>query len=145
MADGTPLIMRGIEREMRHLAERQRIIAQNIANSETAGYKVKDVTPPNFADLLAQQGSGGGGSSIAKPRVALTAGMAALGARPPISGGSVILDHSVTETKPDGNNVTLEDQLLNMGQVQADFAAMTSLYRKQQTLLKTALGRGGGG
>jgi len=144
MANGTPAILGGIEREMRHLAERQRVIAQNIANSETSGYRAKDVAAPNFADLLAQQGGGGGTPRIAAPRVVLTAGMTALGARGPSSGGSVILDRDVTETKPDGNNVTLEDQLLKMGQVQADFAAMTSLYRKQQGLLKTALGRGGG-
>lgn len=144
MPNGVPSIMTGIEREMRHLAERQKVIAQNIANSETAGYKAKDVAPPNFADLLAQQDTGGGASHVARPRVTLTAGMAALGARAPSTTGSVILDHDVSETKPDGNNVTLEDQLLKMGQVQADFAAMASLYRKQQALLKTALGRGGG-
>lgn len=144
MANGTPTILTGIEREMRHLAERQRVIAQNIANSETAGYKAKDVAAPDFAELLAQQDMGGGVPKVARPQVKLSAGMAALGARGPLAGGSVILDHDVTETKPDGNNVTLEDQLLKMGQVQADFAAMTSLYRKQQGLLKTALGRGGG-
>lgn len=144
MANGTPAILGGIEREMRHLAERQRIIAQNIANSETTGYKAREVEAPNFADLLAQQDAGGGTPRIARPRVSLTAGMTALGARGTMSGGSIVLDHNVTETKPDGNNVTLEDQLLKMGQVQADFAAMTSLYRKQQGLLKTALGKGGG-
>jgi len=85
----------------------------------------------------------GGSPRVSRPRVEITAGMAALGARP--TGGSLMLDHDVTETKPDGNNVTLEDQLLKMGQVQADFTAMTNLYRKQQSLLKTALGRGGGG
>ena len=143
MANGTPAILGGIEREMRHLAERQRVIAQNIANSETPGYKAKDVAAPNFADLLAQQDVGGA-PRIARPRVTLTAGMAALGARQPLVGGSVMLDQDTSETKPDGNNVTLEDQLLKMGQVQADFAAMTSLYRKQHALLKTALGRGGG-
>ena len=38
----------------------------------------------------------------------------------------------------------LTDKLLKMGKVQADFTAMTNLYRKQQSLLKTALGHGGG-
>jgi hypothetical protein len=42
-----------------------------------------------------------------------------------------MLDKDISETKPDGNNVTLEDQLLKMGQIQADFTAMTGLYRKQ--------------
>ena len=67
----------------------------------------------------------------------------ALGARPP-QGRHVLLDPNTSETKPDGNNVTIEDQLLKMGQVQADFAAMTNLYRKQQALMRTALGKGGG-
>ena len=58
-------------------------------------------------------------------------------------GASSILDTDVSETKPDGNNVTLEDQLLKMGQIQADFAAMTNIYRKQLSMLKTAIGHGG--
>ncbi len=56
-----------------------------------------------------------------------------------------MLDADTSETKPDGNNVTLEDQLLKMGQIQADFAAMTSLYRKSQGLMQSALGRKSGG
>jgi len=143
MADGVPSILSSIAREMKHLSERQRVIAQNIANSETPGYKAQEVRAPDFSALLAQQNAGGGSPRVSRPRVEITAGMAALGARP--TGGSLMLDHDVTETKPDGNNVTLEDQLLKMGQVQADFTAMTNLYRKQQSLLKTALGRGGGG
>jgi len=138
-----PSLLAGITREMKHLADRQRIIAQNIANSETAGYKAREVTTPDFADLLAQHGGAGGRARIARPQVAITSGMAALGARPMRHGGNVVIDTDISETKPDGNSVTLEDQLLKMGKVQADFAAMTNLYRKQQGLLKTALSRGG--
>jgi flagellar basal-body rod protein FlgB len=85
-----------------------------------------------------------GGISVARPQVQLTSAMKGLGAIQPASAGGVILDKDITETKPDGNNVTLEDQLLKMGQVQADFTAMTNLYRKQMVMLKTALGKGGG-
>lgn len=141
MTTNVPMLMAGIGREMKHLTERQRVIAQNIANSETPGFKAREVRAPDFGDLLSSQGIGGG-PRVARPRIAITSGMAALGARP-IEAGSVIFDKDVSETKPDGNNVTLEDQLLKMGQVQADFATMTNLYRKQQALLKTALGKGG--
>lgn len=123
---------------MRHLAEKQRVIAQNIANSETPGFKARDVAAPNFADLLAMQGDGQS-PRVARPHVTLSAGMAAMGARP-LQSGSTIADADIAETKPDGNNVTLEDQLLKMGRIQQDFAAMTNLYRKQLSLLKTALG-----
>lgn len=143
MSSTVPPLIAGIGREMRHLAERQRVIAQNIANSETPGYKAREVDAPDFSDLLASQGVVTGGPRVARPRVQITSDMAALGARPP-QDGNIRLDHEVSETKPDGNNVTLEDQLLKMGQIQADFATMTNLYRKQQALLKTALGKGGG-
>ena len=43
----------------------------------------------------------------------------------------------------DGNTVTLEDQVLKMGQIQADYAALTGLYRKQMALMRSALGKGG--
>ncbi|MCD2317083.1 flagellar basal body protein [Sphingomonas sp. IC-11] len=136
-----PALIAGIGREMKHLAERQRVIAQNIANSETPGFKAREVEAPDFSALLEQTGSSSG-VRIGRPSVTITSGMAALGARAP-GAGHIIMDKDVSETKPDGNNVTLEDQLLKMGELQADFAAITNLYRKQQALLKTALGKGG--
>ena len=136
MADVPPLLA-GIRLQMKHLAERQRVISGNIANADTPGFKAKEVAAPDFGSLL----GGGGPGKVARPRVEITGRMAALGARAPVASG-IQLDRNISETKPDGNNVTLEDQLLKMGQVQADFAAMTNLYRKQQALLKTALGKG---
>lgn len=133
----TPPILAGIRDRMHNLADRQRVLAQNIANSETPGYKARDVAEPDFAALV------GGSGMVAKPRVELTQRMKSLGAVQPIGAG-VIFDKDISETKPDGNNVTLEDQLLKMGEVQADFTAMTNLYRKQMAMLKTAVtGRGG--
>lgn len=133
-------ILSGIGAAMRHLSDRQRVIAENIANADTPGFKTRTVAEPDFAGLVR---SGSGAGKVARPVVSLTSGMSALGARAPQGGGKVILDENVSETKPDGNNVTLEDQLLKLGEVQADYATMTSLYRKQMQLLKTALGRGG--
>lgn len=138
----TPSILLGIGQSMKHLSQRQRVIAENIANGETPGFKARTVNAPDFSSLVASFGGAGGKPNVARPRVALSGGMAALGARPPQVGGAIVLDSNVSETKPDGNNVTLEDQLLNLGAVQSDFAAMTNLYRKQVGFLKAALGRG---
>ena len=135
----TPRLLDGIGQSMKHLAERQRVIAENIANGETPGFKARTVSAPDFSSLVEVSS---GKPRVSRPHVALSGGMAALGARPPQAGGRIMLDKDVTETKPDGNNVTLEDQLLKMGAVQADFAAMTNLYRKQLALLKAAIGRG---
>ena len=138
MPVSTPPLLAGIGLAMKNLSERQRVIAQNIANSETPGFKAREVAAPNFSSLLSAQESGK--PAVARPRIALTSGMTSLGAHQ-IMAGNVVADRDVSETKPDGNNVVLEDQLLKMGQVQADFATMTSLYRKQMGLLKAAIGR----
>lgn len=135
MASDSPLLD-SIAHSMKNLAQRQRVIAQNIANSETPGFKAQEVEAPDFSALLAHKGV----PHVARPHVQVTSGMVALGV-PPTQNGKVIADSNVSETKPDGNNVTLEDQLLKIGQVQTDFQTMTDLYRKQMNLLQSAIGR----
>ena len=142
MADA-PSLLASIHRNMQHLAARQQVLAQNIANSETPGYRSRDMEAPDFADLLASQGAGGT-PRVGRPSVQLPGAMRSQGAVMPPGGGGVIYDTDVAETKPDGNNVPLEDQLLRMGEVQADFTAMAGLYRKQMNLIQTAIGKRGG-
>ena len=136
----TPLID-GIATAMRHLTTRQRVISQNIANSDTPGFKSRDVAAPDFSALvdgLEKQGKPG----VVRPQVRISDRMAALGAHGQ-HGFATIADPDVTETKPDGNNVTLEDQALKMSEIQSDYATLSGLYRKNMGLLKTALGKGG--
>ena len=53
----------GIARNMKHLSERQRVISENIANSETPGFKARDVRAPDFSDLI---NTGNSSASIAR-------------------------------------------------------------------------------
>lgn len=140
MSDTSPALMRGIGVAMRHLSDRQQVLAQNIANGDTPGYKAREVEAPSFAGLVDASGA----SRVARPTVQISSEMRALGAKPQTS-SAVVLDENIVETKPDGNNVTLEEQVLKLGAVQSEFAALTNLYRKQMQLLKTATGRGGSG
>lgn len=140
MTQSTPALLRGIGVAMRHISDRQQVIAQNIANGDTPGYKAREVQAPSFAGLV----NTGGPQRVARPAVVISSGMKALGASQSTS-GAIVLDKEVTETKPDGNNVTLEEQVLKLGSVQSEFTALTNLYRKQMQLLKVAVGRGGGG
>jgi len=142
MPTTTPALIAGLTRSMKALSERQQVIAQNLANSETRGFKARETLAPDFSALLAAQGDGGP-AKVARPSVRIISGMAALGARQP-NGGSIVADSDTSETKPDGNNVMIEDQMLKMGQLQADYAALTNIYRKQMGLLKTATGGRGG-
>ena len=49
---------------------------------------------------------------------------------------------AVFQTRPAGNAVTLEDEMLKVSANQMDYAAVTSLYSKSLHLLKTAIGKG---
>lgn len=133
MSDVSPLLD-SIALSMKHLAARQQVISQNIANSDTPGYKARDMEPLDFSSLLAEKGV----PRVTPPRVNVTSGMVALGTAP-TADGRIVADEATSETKPDGNNVTLEDQLLKMGGIQSDFSTMADLYRKQLGLLKTAI------
>lgn len=140
MSDTLPPLMRGIGQAMGHLSRRQLVIAQNISNSDTPGFKAQEVAAPSFAYMV----DAGGMRLVARPSVQLSGGMKALGASQQTAVG-MIADRDVTETKPDGNNVTLEEQVMKLGAIQAEFTALTNLYRKQMQLMKTASGRNGGG
>jgi flagellar basal-body rod protein FlgB len=139
MSDAPPLI-EAITRSLHHLAARQRVIAGNVANNDTPHYQAQEITAPDFSSLLAQQLEGARVVRISHPAIAASARMMALGATPPRD-RRIVRDEEVSETKPDGNNVSLEDQLLKLGQVQADYTAMTNIYRKQMSLLNLAIGR----
>ena len=46
------------------------------------------------------------------------------------------------QTRPAGNAVSLEDEMMKVSANQMDYAAVTSLYSKSLHLLKTAIGKG---
>jgi len=139
---GIPPLMSAIVRSMHNLDARQKVIAENIANSETPHFRAREVTPPDFGDLIARQQGNAAVARVARPQVVVSSAMVALGATRPRD-RNIVEDRKTSETKSDGNNVSLEDQLLKMGEVRTDFSAMTNLYKKQISLLNTALGRSG--
>ena len=110
--------------------ERQRVLSENVANADTPKFRPSDLTPPNFdrpppaqVSLVATNpahlsGLGGGASRFASAR----------------EGGY--------EARPSGNAVSLEDEMLNVSQNQADFQLASSLYQKSLQMLRIAAGRG---
>ena len=114
--------------------ERQRVLADNISNSDTPRFKPRDLVEPKFDS----NGSSAPGSmgTLAMMR---TAGshIAASGAAQTFNTDS----KSGFQTRPAGNAVNLEDQMLKVSANQMDYAAATSLYSRSLGLLKTAIGK----
>ena len=115
--------------------QRQQVLAQNVANSDTPNFKPRDLVQPKF-DSTTAAGAGSVGS-LAMMRTA-TGHIA-----PSAGGQSFALDRKASfQTRPAGNAVNLEDEMLKVSANQMDYAAVTSLYSKSLHLLKTAIGKG---
>jgi flagellar basal-body rod protein FlgB len=105
------------------------VLAENVANADTPGFRGRDVKQLDFNDALRATGS---------VKVATTApnhiGGGAGGRFPTDNRGGF-------ETTPRGNAVVLEDEMLKVAQTQMDHQAATALYARSIGLIKTALGR----
>ena len=139
MAGSGISILDAIGAKLRHLSVRQQVIAENIANANTPGYRARDVKTPDFSHILGEVSSAGK-AEVGVPRVAISASMTRLGASPARI-GEVRHGGIGYEVKQSGNSVILEDELMRQASVQMDYAALTNLYRKQAGMLKLALGR----
>ena len=109
---------------------RQKVLAENVANANTPGFKPMELKEPAFAAAL-------NGSLPLDRTSPLHIGF---GAAP----DSVENTKGVRfETRPSGNAVNLEDEMLKVASNQSDYQLASSLYQKSLSMLKTAVsGRG---
>jgi flagellar basal-body rod protein FlgB len=115
--------------------ERQRVLAENVSNSNTPNFKPRDLVEPKF-----EAGSGKvDGASAALPMARTSASHITAGDADPTFGQN---RRAGFLTRPAGNAVNLEDEMLKTSANQMDYAAVTSLYSKSLHLLKTAIGKG---
>jgi flagellar basal-body rod protein FlgB len=124
-----------ITKRMGWLGERQAMLAQNVANADTPGYVAKDLPPPDFTKLLAGAAH------------RLTMATTQPGHIVPVSaaGSFQAVSDRAGERSPDGNAVSLEQQMMKISDTANDYALTTSLYKKQISMLQMVLGRSGTG
>jgi flagellar basal-body rod protein FlgB len=120
------------EQRMAWADERQAVLAQNIANANTPGYKPHDVQP--FADALASVGS------VAPARTDPNHLAGTLSAK---TAGEV-LDRTHLAS-PDGNAVALDEQLVKVADTETTHQLVTSIYKTYLGMLRTAAGGGSSG
>jgi flagellar basal-body rod protein FlgB len=111
--------------------ERQRVLSENVANSDTPNFRSRDLAPLKFDRMHAPL------ASVGLERTASTH----MG---PFAGGSSQFETSRLgsyEVRPTGNAVNLEDEMIKVAANQMDYQAATSLYTRSLGLLKTAIGK----
>jgi flagellar basal-body rod protein FlgB len=110
---------------------RQAVLAQNVANANTPGYKPRDLRA--FADML------GGTSAVEPVRTQPNHLTGSAGGVP----GEVV-DRAHTQS-PDGNGVTLDEQLLKVADTATTHQLVTTIYKTYLGMFGTALSRGATG
>lgn len=114
---------------------RQGLLAENIANAATPGYRGRDLAAFDFSEMVRD-------SQVNQVQATTTNRMhiAAANSSSMSFGSGAAGNFEIT---PNGNGVVLEDQMMQLTANQMDYQAATSLYSRSVRLLKTALGRNG--
>jgi flagellar basal-body rod protein FlgB len=113
------------------LSERQRLIAENIANASTPGYRPRDVDTASFERMLSSASSGGGNVTLVRTNP---------GHMSPSGGGgqTQIITRDDSETTIDGNAVVLEEQMARAAETRMQFETGIALYQKGLELVRMA-------
>ena len=129
-------VLSALRTKMQWHQERQRVLAENISNSDTPNFKPRDLVEPKFDKNGASPAAMGSIGSMALMRTSANHIL-------PPGGGDTFAQQGRGgfHTRPAGNGINLEDQMLKVSANQMDYAAATSLYSRSLGLLKTAIGK----
>ena len=123
-------VLRLASRLATHATARQQLITENIAHADTPGYRARDIG--DFAATL--------GAAPACATRTTRPGPVAFGAGP---GGFVAQETAALGAEtPNGNSVSLEDQMVRAAEVRQSHDMALGVYGKSLEILRTAIGRG---
>jgi flagellar basal-body rod protein FlgB len=116
-------VIQAAQKLARNAVNRQGILAQNIAHADTPGYKARDVA---LFDI------GAGGMQLQRNRD---------GHFGPAQGQSKPHVVAAQVADPNGNTVSLEDQMRRAAETRQAHDMATAVYGAMRGILRTALGR----
>ena len=117
------------------LGDRQRVIAQNVANSDTPGYAARDLkVPTDFAAAMNRQND---------VRLMATNAAHIVPAGQPVRFDVNRMPDS--ETTLDGNSVVVEEQMLKMAESRMAYDAAIGFYQKSMSMIRMAARKPGQG
>jgi flagellar basal-body rod protein FlgB len=120
------------------LSQRQRLIAQNISNSDTPDYEVKDLKALDFRKVINEL-NGGSLSNGTKAMTLTLTNEAQIKGTVATGGFKSQRMNKEYETTITGNGVKLEDQAFKMSQTSDAYKLSTELYKKYTNLMKMAV------
>jgi len=124
-----------IAKRMSWLSQRQKVLAQNIANADTPGFAPRDLKPFAFRQILRGESAG------PRAQVSRTDGAHMSGRNRRADAADEARARRTYETSLSGNSVVIEEQMMKVAETQAAYQLTTGLYRKHLAMIKSALGR----
>lgn len=112
----------------RHAGSRQAVVAQNVANADTPHFRALEM--PSFQETYKRNGAVG--MNATRPGH-LHGGDA--------TATQVKVTESRSEPAPNGNSVSVEDEMLHAVAVSREHNRALAIYRHGMTVLRSAIGR----
>jgi flagellar basal-body rod protein FlgB len=118
------------------LSTRFGVLAQNVANADTPGFRPRDLAPGSFAEMLDRLRAPQPPEGLQRthPRH--------LDAGPGVASEPRARPRTPLEVAPAGNAVVLAEELRKLGETQRNYLLDLNLMAKYRSLLRSALGIG---
>jgi len=129
--DDIPLFS-ALKGRLDYLSQRQRLISENVANSDTPGFHPHDLDP-----FVIKNGPASGAVGLAVTEPGHIA--ASHGVQP---GGGPTWTPKVTpdsETRLDGNQVVLEEEMMKLTEARMNYDTAIGFYEKSKNLIQLAI------
>lgn len=115
--------------KMRYLGQNQAVISKNLANSNTPKYKAMELKEPDYKDS----------SNLHGVSLVTTSPMHIGGANK-APGFKKVQQKDTYETAPNGNNVSIEEQMVKMSKNSLEHQSTANILRKVSSLKNLAIG-----
>lgn len=122
-----------VKNRLNWLTQRQEVLAQNIANSDTPKYRPSDLKQYDFGQLVR-------GEKM-QLNMKTTEPNHLTGIRRRTRDYSLETERRPFETSPNGNGVVLEEQMAKVAETQISHRFTTQIYKKHLMMIKMALGK----
>ncbi|AWN53018.1 flagellar basal body rod protein FlgB [Methylobacterium sp. 17Sr1-1] len=113
---------------------RQKVLAENVANADTPGFRARELKAPRFRPDGSLAAAGLPGVGLERTSLVHLAGTGQASPAEERTGTRF-------EMMPSGNAVSLEDEMLKAADNQGDYQLASLLYRKSLQTLRTAVGK----
>ncbi|MEM1265444.1 MAG: FlgB family protein [Pseudomonadota bacterium] len=110
---------------------RHAVIAENVAHADTPGYRARDLT--DFSDSFRSRGDLPFAMKATREGHIVTS--------PPRHSADVVERALFGAEAPNGNNVSIEDQMMRAVESQRQHSMALAVYRKSLDIIRTTLAR----